>query len=115
VTLHADEIQSHRLLTPLIAGIDGTTSKTKLQFKVATWFVFKPKIQIWVHFGGYCNGRCLFYGHLVHFTVFWYILWTFGIFCGNLLYFSRFGILYQEKSGNPAAVTPTLFYKHTNR
>jgi hypothetical protein len=42
----------------------------------------------------------IFYGHLVHFTVFWYILWTFGIFCGN---FSRFSILYQEKSGNPDA------------
>jgi hypothetical protein len=26
----------------------------------------------------------VYYGHLVHFTVFWYILWTFGIFCGNL-------------------------------
>jgi hypothetical protein len=44
----------------------------------------------------------LFYGHLVHFTVFCYILWTFGIGRGNLVYFSRFGILYQEKSGNPA-------------
>jgi hypothetical protein len=43
----------------------------------------------------------IFYGHLVHFTVFCYILWTFGIVRGNLVYFSRFGILYQEKSGNP--------------
>jgi hypothetical protein len=45
----------------------------------------------------------IFYGHLVHFTVFCYILWTFGIVCGNLFYFSRFGILYQEKSGNPVS------------
>jgi hypothetical protein len=44
----------------------------------------------------------IFYGHLVHLTVFWYILWTFGIYCGNWVYFPRFGILYQEKSGNPA-------------
>jgi hypothetical protein len=44
----------------------------------------------------------VFYGHLVHFTVFCYILWTFGIVCGNLVYFFRVGILYQEKSGNPA-------------
>jgi hypothetical protein len=44
----------------------------------------------------------IFYGHLVHFTVFCYILLTFGIVCGNLVYFYRFGILYQEKSGNPA-------------
>jgi hypothetical protein len=29
-----------------------------------------------------------FYGH-------------FGTYCGHLVYFSRFGILYQEKSGNP--------------
>jgi hypothetical protein len=71
--------------------------------KVARWFVFKPKIQIWVNFGGCCTGRC------------WYILWTLGPFYsllsyfmdiwytvrGNLVYFSRFGILYQEKSGNP--------------
>jgi hypothetical protein len=47
--------------------------------------------------------RGIFYGHLVHFTVFCYILWTFGIVRGNLVYFSRFGILYQEKSGNPEA------------
>jgi hypothetical protein len=44
---------------------------------------------------------CIFHGHLVHFTVFCYILWTFGIVRGNLVIFSRFGILYQEKSGNP--------------
>jgi hypothetical protein len=42
----------------------------------------------------------IFYGHLVHFTVICYILWTFGIVRGNLVYFPRFGILYQEKSGN---------------
>jgi hypothetical protein len=43
----------------------------------------------------------MLYGHLVHFTVFCYILWTFGIVHGNLVYFSRFGILNQEKCGNP--------------
>jgi hypothetical protein len=43
----------------------------------------------------------IFYGHLVHFTVFCYILWTFGTVCGNFVYFPRFGILSQEKSGNP--------------
>jgi hypothetical protein len=38
------------------------------------------------------------------------ILWLFGIFCGHLVYlmviwyiFSRFGMLYAEKSGNPGA------------
>jgi hypothetical protein len=43
----------------------------------------------------------IFNGHLVHFTVFCYILSTFGIVLGNLVYFSSFGILYQEKFGNP--------------
>jgi hypothetical protein len=38
-------------------------------------YVFKPKIQIWVNFGGSCNGIC------------WYILWTFGLFYGHLIYF----------------------------
>jgi hypothetical protein len=40
----------------------------------------------------------IFYGQLVHFTVYCYSLWTFGIVHFNI---SRFGILYQEKSGNP--------------
>jgi hypothetical protein len=30
----------------------------------------------------------------------------FGIFCGHFVYFSRFGLLWQEKSGNPAASPP---------
>jgi hypothetical protein len=39
--------------------------------------------------------------------VIWFILWTFGllwifgILFGNLVYFSLFGMLYQEKSGDP--------------
>jgi hypothetical protein len=47
----------------------------------------------------------IFNGHLVQFMVFCYILWVIGIVCGNLVYFSRFGILYQEKSGNPVRCT----------
>jgi hypothetical protein len=43
--------------------------------RVARWYVFKPKIQIWVKFGGSCNGRC------------GYILWTFGPFHRLLLNF----------------------------
>jgi hypothetical protein len=45
----------------------------------------------------------IFYVHLAHFTIFCYILRTFGIDSGNLVHFSHFGILYQEKSGNPAS------------
>jgi hypothetical protein len=57
----------------------------------------------------------IFYGHLAYFTSVRYILWAFGIFYGHLVYFMviwyilwalgiffRFGMLYQEKSGNPA-------------
>jgi hypothetical protein len=47
----------------------------------------------------------VFYGLLVYFTAVRYILWPFGITSGNLEYFSRFGILYQDKSGNPASLT----------
>jgi hypothetical protein len=54
----------------------------------------------WVNFGGSCNGRC------------WYILWTIGKFYSHLVNFvaiwyivSRFGMLHQEKSGNPGALT----------
>jgi hypothetical protein len=98
--------------------------------RVARWYIFKPKIPIWVNFGGSCNGRCLhiiwpfgipilwpfgipilwpfgiFYGHLVYFMAIWSILWSFGLFYGHLdylVYLSRFGMLNQEKSGNPAA------------
>jgi hypothetical protein len=45
----------------------------------------------------------IFFGHLVHFTVFCYVLWIFGKVRRNLVYCPRFGILYQEKSGNPAS------------
>jgi hypothetical protein len=47
----------------------------KVETRVARWFVFKPKIPIWVNFGGSCNGSC------------WYILWPFGLFYGHLVYF----------------------------
>jgi hypothetical protein len=54
----------------------------------------------------------IFFGHLVHFTVFCYILWTFGIVRSNLVYFSPFGILYREKSGNPGIETyPRLCFQ----
>jgi hypothetical protein len=33
----------------------------------------------------------------------YFMVWTFGIARGNLVYFSCFGILYKEKSGNHVA------------
>jgi hypothetical protein len=38
----------------------------------------------------------VFYGHWKYFIAFWYILWSYIWYI-----FLRFGILYQEKSGNP--------------
>jgi hypothetical protein len=47
--------------------------RSRLWTRVARWFVFKPKIQIWVNFGEPWNGKCCYilrpfgksYGHLV--------------------------------------------------
>jgi hypothetical protein len=36
-----------------------------------------------------------------YFTSIWYTLWSLGIFYSYLVYFSPFGMLCQEKSGNP--------------
>jgi hypothetical protein len=48
----------------------------------------------------------IIYDHLVYLTAIWYICKLYGplvcIYWGHLVYFSRIGILYQEKSGNPA-------------
>jgi thiol-disulfide isomerase/thioredoxin len=45
----------------------------------------------------------IFYWHLVYFTAIWctYCIGIWYIF-GNLVIFPLFGMLYQEKSGNPA-------------
>jgi hypothetical protein len=43
--------------------------------RVARWFLFKPKIQIWVNFGGSCTEWCL-----VYFMDTWSILRSFVIF-----------------------------------
>jgi hypothetical protein len=56
--------------------------------RVARWFIFKSKIQLWVIFGGPWNGKCCCsfmtvwhkFGHLLSFLAVWYSLWSFGIF-----------------------------------
>jgi hypothetical protein len=69
--------------------------------RVARWYILKPKIPIWVNFGGPWNGQG------------WDILGSFGIF--NILFddlvaiwfiFPRFGKFFQEKSGNPDCFYP---------
>jgi hypothetical protein len=53
---------------------DWTKHNTRVSVRVARCHVFKPKILIWVNFGGTWNGR------------FWSILWPFGLFWGHLVY-----------------------------
>jgi hypothetical protein len=85
------------------AGLTDGTYIFKPKCFMAIWNLFRPfgTFYVWT-FGIFC-------GNLVYFVAIWYILWQFGIFCGNLVYFvaiwyifSHFGMLYQEKSGNPA-------------
>jgi hypothetical protein len=80
----------HQLATPLaIRSVDGCG------FRVARWFVFKPKIQIWVNLEGLAiedmkmvyfmdtwsilRSFVIFYGQLAWFVVIWYIFFHFGI------------------------------------
>jgi hypothetical protein len=62
--------------------------------RVARWHIFKPRIPIWVNFGGSYSGRCwyilrpfgLFCCHTVYFMAIWYILWPFGVYFPTFLY-----------------------------
>jgi hypothetical protein len=47
---------------------------------------------------------CIFYGHLVHFTVFCHILWAYFE-----VIFPRFGILYQENLATLVRAQPNCF------
>jgi hypothetical protein len=64
-----------------------------LQTRVARLYTFKPKIPIWVNFGGSWYGK--FYGHLVFLRPFgifmdiWCILWKAGIFFGFLVFCTK--------------------------
>jgi hypothetical protein len=84
----------------LIGSAHGQATQTR----VAWWYFFKPKIQIWPFLEGLSvEDVGIFFGH------FWSILSPDSMFCGHLVYFMvdlytilvHFGMLYQEKSGNP--------------
>jgi hypothetical protein len=47
---------------------------------------------------------CIFHAHLEYISAIWYILWPFGNFVVIWHMFPRFGILCQEKSGNPGGL-----------
>jgi hypothetical protein len=46
------------------------------------------------------------YGHSVFFMANWYTFGSFGMLFDHLVYFSRFGMLHQEKSGNTDCFGP---------
>jgi hypothetical protein len=50
----------------------------------------------------------IYYGHLVHFTVFCYILWTFGIVHCNLVYFFPVLVFCTETNLATLALSATL-------
>jgi hypothetical protein len=52
----------------------------RMYTRVARWYIFKPKISIWVNFVGSCN------------ITSWSILWPFGLFYNYLVYLGSFGI-----------------------
>jgi hypothetical protein len=79
-------------------------TKKRLGFRVARWFIFKPKIPIWVHFGGPWKGKCfIFFDHLEYFMAIWYYLWQIGIVCGHLVYICPFGTFEPRKIWQPCS------------
>jgi hypothetical protein len=57
--------------------------------RVARWFVFKPKIPIWVNFWGPYIGECLYIlWPFVILEIFY--IWPFGTFCIHFVHFFRF-------------------------
>jgi hypothetical protein len=48
--------------------------------------------------------------YLKYFMDIWDTLWPFGTFCVHLVHFSGFGIMYQEKSGNPGTCIHTYIH-----
>jgi hypothetical protein len=105
------------------------------EYITTIWYILWPLLSFGIFYGHYCHlvyfmdiwyilwPFGIFYGHLVYFMAIWYILWPFGNLVGILyilwpfgnlvairLIFPRFGILCQEKSGNPVAYLHLCMY-----
>jgi hypothetical protein len=57
---------------------------------VARWYIFKPKIPVWVNFGGPRNGK----GWCRYSMPIWNMLWPFHILYEHLVLKLRFGIFF---------------------
>jgi hypothetical protein len=70
-------------------GEPGSLNLTLLCGRVARWYIFKPKIPIWVNFGGpYVEWKMLASwpcGILTYVIIIWYLLRSFGIYFPCLL------------------------------
>jgi hypothetical protein len=71
--------------------------------RVARWFLFKPKIPIWVNLGGKM---------FIYFMAIWNILQTFGIFCNHFEHFLVFGTLFSVLVSCTKKHLATLHLKH---
>jgi hypothetical protein len=78
-------LKTNHLATLVRTGLFSVHHQIKFDPWDARWFVFKPKIPIWVNFGGSCNVS-IFYVRLVYFTAIGNTLWPLGKFCGHLVY-----------------------------
>jgi hypothetical protein len=58
-----------------------------LEIRVARWFIFEPKIALWVNFGRLLNGK----GFFLFTMAIWNIVRPFGIFYGHLAIKWKFG------------------------
>jgi hypothetical protein len=71
--------------------------------RVARWYIFKPKIQIWKKIEDHrMENVGILYAPLEYVMAIWYSLWSFVVIWHI---FPRFGILCQEKSGDPGSST----------
>jgi hypothetical protein len=80
-------------------ALDKTKQKTHTCAGLPDGFVFEPKNTDLGKFWWVLRWKML-----VYFMAIRHIVQVFGIFYGNLVYFTRFGKLWQENSGNPARV-----------
>jgi hypothetical protein len=71
-----------------------------LPIGVARWFIFKPKNPTLGKFWEALEWDMFIY-FMEYFTAIWYNLRPFGIVCGDLVYFSNFGMFGPRKIWQP--------------